>query len=38
MEVAVEGEQVQGLAVGLELEPEPEPELVREQASGVGGI
>lgn len=36
MEVAVEGEQVQGLAVGLELEPELEP--VREQASGVGGI
>lgn len=36
VEAAVEGEQVQGLEVGLELEPEPEP--VREQASGVEGI
>lgn len=36
MEVAVEGEQVQGPEQELELELEPEQ--VREQASGVGGI
>lgn len=38
MEVAVEGEQVQGLELGLELGPELGPEQVREQASGVAGI